>query len=236
MLSHWCGVGLYLTDITFCREGNPSHRTSPKSADKKLLNFNKYHKLARIVQGMSSRISSILSLTCDRRRHPQTCSASRCHTTSRRSLRSRCTFGTPSKSLSGRATCKTSTAAVFSSSRNNRLSRPRVATYHDSSSHGRAGHSSPCPLPRLHSISFCWTFCLVPITSSPCYNVCPCISCYRFVNCIHSPCTCVVCIHTYPPSIPLPFSCSRTPACITSSPESSGLLTRTQSSGQSLLI
>ncbi|KAI1793272.1 ras GEF [Ganoderma leucocontextum] len=45
-------LGLYLTDITFCREGNPSHRTSPKSLDKKLLNFNKYHKLARIVQDM----------------------------------------------------------------------------------------------------------------------------------------------------------------------------------------
>ncbi|KIP10219.1 hypothetical protein PHLGIDRAFT_125720 [Phlebiopsis gigantea 11061_1 CR5-6] len=45
-------LGLYLTDITFCREGNPSHRSSPKNPDKKLLNFNKYHKLARIVQDM----------------------------------------------------------------------------------------------------------------------------------------------------------------------------------------
>ncbi|KAI0688909.1 ras GEF [Earliella scabrosa] len=45
-------LGLYLTDITFCREGNPSHRTSPKAPEKKLLNFNKYHKLARIVQDM----------------------------------------------------------------------------------------------------------------------------------------------------------------------------------------
>lgn len=44
-------LGLYLTDVTFCREGNPSHRTSPVHPDKKLLNFNKYHKLARIVQG-----------------------------------------------------------------------------------------------------------------------------------------------------------------------------------------
>ncbi|KAG1745971.1 ras guanine nucleotide exchange factor domain-containing protein [Suillus paluster] len=42
--------GLYLTDVTFCREGNPSYRDSP--AGKKLLNFNKYHKLARIVQDM----------------------------------------------------------------------------------------------------------------------------------------------------------------------------------------
>ncbi|KAI0714025.1 ras GEF [Cerioporus squamosus] len=45
-------LGLYLTDITFCREGNPSLRTSPKAPEKKLLNFNKYHKLARIVQDM----------------------------------------------------------------------------------------------------------------------------------------------------------------------------------------
>lgn len=45
-------LGLYLTDVTFCREGNPSYRASPKSPDKKLINFNKYHKLARIVQDM----------------------------------------------------------------------------------------------------------------------------------------------------------------------------------------
>lgn len=45
-------LGLYLTDVTFCREGNPSHRVFPLNADKKLLNFNKYHKLARIVQDM----------------------------------------------------------------------------------------------------------------------------------------------------------------------------------------
>ncbi|KAJ7134752.1 ras guanine nucleotide exchange factor domain-containing protein [Mycena epipterygia] len=45
-------LGLYLTDVTFCREGNPSHRASPINPDKKLLNFNKYHKLARIVQDM----------------------------------------------------------------------------------------------------------------------------------------------------------------------------------------
>lgn len=44
-------LGLYLTDVTFCREGNPSHRASPKAPDHKLINFNKYHKLARIVQG-----------------------------------------------------------------------------------------------------------------------------------------------------------------------------------------
>ncbi|KAJ3567040.1 hypothetical protein NP233_g6622 [Leucocoprinus birnbaumii] len=45
-------TGLYLTDVTFCREGNPSHRASPLNNNKKLLNFNKYHKLARIVQDM----------------------------------------------------------------------------------------------------------------------------------------------------------------------------------------
>ncbi|KAF7365075.1 hypothetical protein MVEN_00378700 [Mycena venus] len=45
-------LGLYLTDVTFCREGNPSLRASPINPNKKLLNFNKYHKLARIVQDM----------------------------------------------------------------------------------------------------------------------------------------------------------------------------------------
>ncbi|KAG5638707.1 hypothetical protein H0H81_010689 [Sphagnurus paluster] len=45
-------LGLYLTDVTFCREGNPSHRASPVNPSKKLLNFNKYHKLARIIQDM----------------------------------------------------------------------------------------------------------------------------------------------------------------------------------------
>lgn len=43
--------GLYLTDITFCREGNPSHRASPLAAEKKLINYSKYYKMARIVQG-----------------------------------------------------------------------------------------------------------------------------------------------------------------------------------------
>jgi len=45
-------LGLYLTDVTFCREGNPSYRDSPLVPGKKLLNFNKYHKLARIIQDM----------------------------------------------------------------------------------------------------------------------------------------------------------------------------------------
>lgn len=45
-------TGLYLTDLTFCREGNPSYRPSPLAPNKKLLNFNKYHKLARIVQDL----------------------------------------------------------------------------------------------------------------------------------------------------------------------------------------
>ncbi|KAF8645231.1 hypothetical protein AX16_008058 [Volvariella volvacea WC 439] len=45
-------LGLYLTDVTFCRAGNPSQRSSPLNPDKKLINFNRYHKLARIVQDM----------------------------------------------------------------------------------------------------------------------------------------------------------------------------------------
>ncbi|EIW81023.1 ras GEF [Coniophora puteana RWD-64-598 SS2] len=45
-------LGLYLTDVTFCREGNPSFRDSPHGTGRQLVNFNKYHKLARIVQEM----------------------------------------------------------------------------------------------------------------------------------------------------------------------------------------
>ncbi|KZT34584.1 ras GEF [Sistotremastrum suecicum HHB10207 ss-3] len=45
-------LGLYLSDVTFCREGNPSHRASPVAPDRMLINFNKYHKLARIIQDM----------------------------------------------------------------------------------------------------------------------------------------------------------------------------------------
>ena|ERR1700722_10573402 len=51
-----CPLGLYLTDVTFCREGNPSHRFSPLLPEKRLINFNKYHKLARIVQGPPVRL------------------------------------------------------------------------------------------------------------------------------------------------------------------------------------
>lgn len=56
-------TGLYLTDVTFCREGNPSYRESPLAPGKKLLNFNKYHKLARIIQGrpLASTIQVTLS-------------------------------------------------------------------------------------------------------------------------------------------------------------------------------
>ncbi|KZO96966.1 ras GEF [Calocera viscosa TUFC12733] len=45
-------LGVYLTDITFCNGGNPSHRPSPVRADVQLINFNKYRKLARIVADM----------------------------------------------------------------------------------------------------------------------------------------------------------------------------------------
>ncbi|KAG8898241.1 hypothetical protein FRB99_007580, partial [Tulasnella sp. 403] len=41
---------LYLTDLTFCREGNPNTRPSPLDPSRPLINFVKYHRLARIVQ------------------------------------------------------------------------------------------------------------------------------------------------------------------------------------------
>ncbi|KAG9041746.1 hypothetical protein FS837_011814 [Tulasnella sp. UAMH 9824] len=43
-------MGLYLTDLTFCREGNPNTRPSPLDENRRLINFIKYYRLARIVQ------------------------------------------------------------------------------------------------------------------------------------------------------------------------------------------
>ena len=42
-------VGLFLTDLTFCHEGNASTRPSPGDPSKKLLNFDKYVKMSRII-------------------------------------------------------------------------------------------------------------------------------------------------------------------------------------------
>ena len=42
-----------MTDLTFCREGNQSYRPSPSAPEKKLINFTKFQKLVRIVQGTS---------------------------------------------------------------------------------------------------------------------------------------------------------------------------------------
>ncbi|GAK63349.1 Ras GEF [Moesziomyces antarcticus] len=42
-------LGLFLTDLTFCHEGNAATRPCPSNADKKLLNFDKYVKISRIV-------------------------------------------------------------------------------------------------------------------------------------------------------------------------------------------
>ncbi|KAG9103004.1 hypothetical protein FRC06_000499 [Ceratobasidium sp. 370] len=41
-------LGLYLTDVTFCREGNPDKRISPYDNSRTLLNFDKYRRLAAI--------------------------------------------------------------------------------------------------------------------------------------------------------------------------------------------
>ncbi|KDN45332.1 hypothetical protein RSAG8_04919, partial [Rhizoctonia solani AG-8 WAC10335] len=43
-------LGLYLTDVTFCREGNPDKRVSPYDATRTLVNFDKYRRLAAIAE------------------------------------------------------------------------------------------------------------------------------------------------------------------------------------------
>ncbi|KAJ1029824.1 hypothetical protein NDA13_003063 [Ustilago tritici] len=42
-------LGLFLTDLTFCHEGNAPTRACPSNPEKKLLNFDKYIKISRIV-------------------------------------------------------------------------------------------------------------------------------------------------------------------------------------------
>ncbi|ORY81232.1 ras guanine nucleotide exchange factor domain-containing protein [Leucosporidium creatinivorum] len=42
-------VGLFLTDITMCSEGNPPQRPSPGDPSLRLINFDRYQKMARIV-------------------------------------------------------------------------------------------------------------------------------------------------------------------------------------------
>ncbi|CAE7095336.1 unnamed protein product [Rhizoctonia solani] len=43
-------LGIYLTDVTFCREGNPDKRISPYDATRTLVNFDKYRRLAAIAE------------------------------------------------------------------------------------------------------------------------------------------------------------------------------------------
>lgn len=97
--------GLYLTDLTFCREGNPSTRPSPTAPEKKLINFNKYHKLARIVQGMFIRFKPRVFGSPPR----QICNGSRFHITSRRFQRSMTTSSLPWRNRRNRAIYKIST-------------------------------------------------------------------------------------------------------------------------------
>ena len=42
-------VGLFLTDLTFCHEGNAPTRISPGDHQKKLINFDRYTKVHRII-------------------------------------------------------------------------------------------------------------------------------------------------------------------------------------------
>ncbi|KAG8886253.1 hypothetical protein FRB97_006257 [Tulasnella sp. 331] len=55
-------LGLYLTDLTFCREGNPNTRPSPLEPARPLINFIKYYRLARIVQDVQRFQSTPYSL------------------------------------------------------------------------------------------------------------------------------------------------------------------------------
>ena len=43
-------VGLFLTDLTFSFEGNPAERPSPTDSGLRLINFDRYQKMAKIIQ------------------------------------------------------------------------------------------------------------------------------------------------------------------------------------------
>ncbi|KAG8811964.1 hypothetical protein FRC17_002261 [Serendipita sp. 399] len=45
-------LGLILSDVTFTKEGNAPYRPSPADANKKLINFNRYNRLAKIMGDM----------------------------------------------------------------------------------------------------------------------------------------------------------------------------------------
>ncbi|KAH9812445.1 ras guanine nucleotide exchange factor domain-containing protein [Melampsora americana] len=45
-------LGVYLTDITFCHEGNPTHRSSPMNPNLKLINFDRYQKMSKIINDL----------------------------------------------------------------------------------------------------------------------------------------------------------------------------------------
>ncbi|EGG07628.1 uncharacterized protein MELLADRAFT_62410 [Melampsora larici-populina 98AG31] len=45
-------LGVYLTDITFCHEGNPTHRISPHDPNLKLINFDRYQKMSKIINDL----------------------------------------------------------------------------------------------------------------------------------------------------------------------------------------
>jgi len=42
-------LGVYLTDMTFCHEGNPTHRSAPHLPGVQLINFDKYQKMTKIM-------------------------------------------------------------------------------------------------------------------------------------------------------------------------------------------
>ncbi|KAI9621520.1 hypothetical protein KEM48_007653 [Puccinia striiformis f. sp. tritici PST-130] len=55
-------LGVYLTDMTFCHEGNPTHRASPELPGVQLINFDKYQKMTKIMDefNVSNAISGLV--------------------------------------------------------------------------------------------------------------------------------------------------------------------------------
>lgn len=62
-------LGIFLTDLTFCLEGNPSHRTSPLDPSLRLINFDRYQvRLQRVRNDTDARPQKLSRIISDLQR------------------------------------------------------------------------------------------------------------------------------------------------------------------------
>lgn len=92
-------LGLTLTDLTFCQDGNAADRASPLDSTLRLINFDRY-QVSRLLHYSSD----YADVDCRKSQKSSTmCNDSKCHTTSLKCPKSRISC----KTVSGRSTCST---------------------------------------------------------------------------------------------------------------------------------